>query len=60
MIDHEMINVIAEQLRNEFPGCKKDMYQVAKRMYNIMLLEQPTENVTMAKEILKTVLKKME
>lgn len=56
----EIIDVIAEQLTNEFPDYDKDMYQVAVRLYNIMRLEQPEEDVKLAREILKTVIKSME
>lgn len=60
-MDTEIIEVIAEQLMNEFPDYHgKDMYHVAIRLYNIMRLEQPTEDVRLAREILKTVIRTME
>jgi hypothetical protein len=59
-MDAEIIEVIKEQLMNEFPDYQGNMSQVAVRLYNIMRLEQPTEDIRLAREILKTVIKTME
>jgi len=40
MKDREMIQVIAEQLKNEFPGHIPDLLGKAERLYNIMKLEK--------------------
>lgn len=51
-----MIDLISEQLRNEFPESKKNMPEVAVRIYNLVMMEQPDHKIIEAKEVLKSVL----
>lgn len=53
----EIINLIAEQLRNEFPESGKNMSEAALRIYNVVMLEQPYYKVVEARDVIKSVLK---
>lgn len=57
MKDRELINIIAEQLTNEFPGVKIDnVYEKAERLYKIMRLKQRLPEIKKAKEALEKLL----
>lgn len=57
-MDTEIIEVIAEQLRNEYPEIllnhdPNHVYGVARRLYNVMRLEATEEEVDRAKTTIK-------
>lgn len=57
MKDKELINVIAEQLINEFPDVKiVDVYEKAERLYKIMRLKQRLPEIKKAKAALEKLL----
>lgn len=57
MKDKELINIIAEQLTNEFPDVKIDnVYEKAERLYKIMRLKQRLPEIEKAKKTLEKLL----
>lgn len=56
----ELINLISEQLRNEFPESRKNYREAAVRLYNLVMLEQPEQKIIEARKILKAVSKIIE
>ena len=49
---NELINIIAEQLINEFPGIEiKDVIGKATRLYTIMKLEKSLEEIQKERDI---------
>lgn len=60
MRDKEIINIIAEQLRNEFPNQVIDnIIEKSERLYSVMRLKQPLNEINKAKIILKKLLKEL-
>jgi len=58
--DKEIINIIAEQLRNEFPNQVIDnIIEKSERLYSVMRLKQPLNEINKAKIILKKLLKEL-
>ena len=57
MKDKELINIIAEQLTNEFPDVKIDnVYEKAERLYKIMRLKMRLPEIEKAKKTLEKLL----
>lgn len=57
MKDKELINIIAEQLTNEFPDVKIDnVYEKAERLYKIMRLKMRLPETEKAKKTLERLL----
>ena len=57
MRDKEIINIIAEQLTNEFPDVKiVDVYGKAERLYKIMRLKQRLPEIKKTKAVLEKLL----
>lgn len=60
-MDTEIIEIIAEQLINEFPGYHgKNMHEVAIRIYNIMLLDERPKELKVSINTLKKFLEIIE